>query len=170
MNLQVAGIVADSLVDGPGIRFTIFAQGCPLNCPGCHNPETADPRGGVTISIWQLLNQIKSARGIDGVTFSGGEPFYQAEALAVLGGEINRLGFNLVIYSGYTFEELLDKSRREEGVDRLLKTGWLLIEGPYRQKERDLSLPFRGSRNQRILDLPRSLQLNRAVIYDPKAW
>lgn len=165
MNLRVAGTATDSLVDGPGIRFTLFAQGCPFNCPGCHNPEAADPRGGVEISLQELLSQIKAARGIDGVTFSGGEPFYQAEPLAVLGEEINRLGLNLVIYSGYTFEELLDKSRYEQGVARLLAAGWLLIEGPYRQEERDISLPFRGSKNQRILDLPRSLKFNRAVIW-----
>lgn len=165
MSIRVAGIVTDSLVDGPGIRFTLFAQGCPLSCPGCHNPEAADPGGGVEMSLQEILNQIKTARGIDGVTFSGGEPFYQAEPLARLGEEITRLGLNLVIYSGYTFEELLAKSRQEKGIARLLAAGWLLIEGPYRQEERDISIPFRGSKNQRILDLPSSLKLNRAVTW-----
>ena len=71
MKLQVAGMIDDSLVDGPGLRFTLFVQGCPLNCPGCQNPEAADPRGGVEISLTEIMNRIEAARGIDGVTFSG---------------------------------------------------------------------------------------------------
>ncbi|NMA92037.1 MAG: radical SAM protein [Firmicutes bacterium] len=163
MSLRVAGLINESLVDGPGIRFVLFAQGCPLRCPGCHNPEAADPRGGVEMSLAEILARIKGVRGIDGVTFSGGEPFYQAEPLARLGKEILRLGLNLVIYSGYTFAELLERGRREEGTARLLSCGWLLVEGSYREEERDLSLPFRGSRNQRILDLPSSLEQGAAI-------
>ena len=165
MKLRVAGMIGDSLIDGPGIRFALFLQGCPLNCPGCHNPDTAEPRGGVEMSSTEVLDRIKAARGIDGVTFSGGEPFYQAQPLAGLGEEIIGLRLNLVIYSGYTFERLLAKSRREEETARLLASGWLLIDGPYRQEERDVSLPFRGSKNQRVLDLPRSLKQGRAVIW-----
>ncbi len=166
MSLRIAGMVTDSLVDGPGVRFALFVQGCPLHCPGCHNPETADPRGGVEMPVSEVLHRIRAARGIDGVTFSGGEPFYQAAPLARLGPEIARLGYNLVIYTGYTLEKLLSKSRRDQGIADLLAAGWLLIDGPYLQGQRDISLPFRGSRNQRILDLPRSLELNRAEVWE----
>lgn len=156
-------MVPESIVDGPGLRLALFFQGCPHRCPGCHNPETHDPAGGREVDSAELLARIKETRGIDGVTFTGGEPFAQAAGLAELAGEIRRLGLNLVLYSGFTFEELLRKSRADFHTRRLLQAGTLLIDGPYIEAERDLALPFRGSRNQRLIDLPRSLKDNAAV-------
>lgn len=163
MKLRLAGMVPESIVDGPGLRLALFFQGCPHRCPGCHNPETHDPAGGREVDSAELLARIKETRGIDGVTFTGGEPFAQAAGLAELAGEIRRLGLNLVLYSGFTFEELLRKSRADFHTRRLLQAGTLLIDGPYIEAERDLALPFRGSRNQRLIDLPRSLKDNAAV-------
>lgn len=163
MKLRLAGMVSESIVDGPGLRLALFFQGCPHRCPGCHNPETHDPAGGREVDSAELLARIKETRGIDGVTFTGGEPFAQAAGLAELAGEIRRLGLNLVLYSGFTFEELLRKSRADFHTRRLLQAGTLLIDGPYIEAERDLALPFRGSRNQRLIDLPRSLKDNAAV-------
>lgn len=163
MKLRLAGIVPESVVDGPGIRLSLFFQGCSHRCPGCHNPETHDPAGGIEVDSAELLARIKDARGIDGVTFSGGEPFEQAAGLAGLAEEIRSLGLNLVFYSGFTFEALLRKSESDPYIRRLLEAGMLLIEGPYSEEERDLALPFRGSRNQRLIDLPRSLEEGAAV-------
>ena len=131
--LRIAGIVRESIVDGEGLRFVIFGQGCPHRCPGCHNPQTHD--------------------------FSGGEPFCQAEAFARLARQIRTLPgkLDLTVYSGYTFEELLEKAKTEPGTAALLKEADFLIDGPYHSEERDLSLLFRGSRNQRYLDLKLSL-------------
>ena len=106
MELRIAGTANDSIVDGPGIRFTIFTQGCPHHCEGCHNPQTHDFSGGTITDTDELLNRIKSNPLLDGVTFSGGEPFCQAEALAELGTKIKALGLNIVTYTGYTFEVL----------------------------------------------------------------
>ncbi len=163
MSLRLAGIAPESIVDGPGIRLTLFFQGCSHRCPGCHNPETHDPAGGREMEAGELLARIKRARGIDGVTFSGGEPFEQAVTLAGLAEAIRREGLDLVLYSGFTFEELLQKSEKEPRVYRLLRAGTLLIDGPYLREERDLTLAYRGSRNQRLLDLPLSLKKGAAV-------
>ncbi len=162
--LRLAGVHKDSIVDGPGIRFSIYVQGCPHGCPGCHNPETHDPRGGYVMKVKDLAALVGSYRDdIDGVTISGGEPFEQAGPLAALVGRVLEEGLNLVIYSGYVFEELLLKSAIDSDVRCLLESGWLLVDGPYLREEQDLNLAFRGSRNQRLIDLKASLKDQLAV-------
>lgn len=167
--VRVAGIIPESIVDGPGIRLALFVQGCLHRCPGCHNQAAQDPAGGIEMSAAEILEQVRAARarGIDGVTLSGGEPFDQAAALASLAEEINGLGLNLVLYSGYTFEELLRMSRGDSGVRRLLEAGTILVDGPFIEAERDLTLPYRGSKNQRLLDLPRSLAQGASAAWEP---
>ena len=127
MELRIAGTVNDSIVDGPGIRFTVFVQGCPHNCKGCHNPQTHDFEGGTVTTTEKLLEKIKGNPLMDGVTFSGGEPFCQAQALASLGKEIKKLGLNIVTYTGYTFEKLFE-SRDQNNWDELLKVTDILID------------------------------------------
>ncbi len=163
MILQLAGFKEESIVDGPGIRATVFFQGCPHRCPGCHNPETHDPGSGSTITIAGLVEMISKNNGITGVTFSGGEPFAQAPAAAALAGRIVGLGYNLILYSGYLFEELFTFGQSDPSVMKLLKAAWLLIDGPYLENEQDLNLPFRGSRNQRIIDLGETLKKGAVV-------
>lgn len=163
MNLRLAGYQTDSIVDGPGIRLSIFVQGCSHNCPGCQNPETHDPLGGSDASLEQILDLITRCDGIDGVTISGGEPFEQAASVAVLASEITIRGLDLVIYSGYIFEELLLKSLSDQYIRSLLEAGRLLVDGPFILDEKDLTLPYRGSRNQRLVDLPRSLKEGKTV-------
>ncbi len=157
--LRIAGIVRESIVDGEGLRFVIFGQGCPHRCPGCHNPQTHDFSGGTVVPFSRLLSEIRKNPLLKGVTFSGGEPFCQAEAFARLARQIRTLPgkLDLTVYSGYTFEELLEKAKTEPGTAALLKEADFLIDGPYHSEERDLSLLFRGSRNQRYLDLKLSL-------------
>ena len=151
--LRLCGTEPESIVDGPGFRFVVFVQGCPHHCPGCHNPETHPFAGGYLADVEEIVRQVGEDPLLSGVTFSGGEPFCQAEALAALGRRIRALGKNIVIYSGYTFEELLQMGKKDPAVLALLQLADLLVDGPYLADERDLSLPFRGSRNQRLIDL-----------------
>lgn len=163
MKVRVAGIIQETVVDGPGVRLALYAQGCPFRCKGCHNPATHDPLGGFEMATEQITGQIAAARYIDGVTFSGGEPFLQAAPLALLGEEVRRRGLNLLIFSGYTFEKLYRISLNDRDTRRLLAAGHILIDGPYHEEERELTLPFRGSSNQRMLDLIGSMKYGRAV-------
>lgn len=167
MNLRLAGYQVDSIVDGPGVRLALFIQGCSRRCPGCHNPETHDPHGGSDANLDQLIGLVTRCTGIDGVTISGGEPFEQAAATAALAVKIAQQGLDLVIYSGYTFEELLAKSSHDRNVRTSLDAGRLLVDGPFILDERDITLPYRGSRNQRLIDLPRSLKEGKAVEWHP---
>lgn len=153
VQLRIAGCVADSIVDGPGMRYTVFVQGCPHHCPGCHNPQTHDFAGGELADIDKIVQEVKANPLAAGVTFSGGEPFCQASALCVLGEKIRALGKNIVIYTGYTFEQLLQMGEQNPDILRLLHLADLLVDGPYVEAERDLTLQFRGSRNQRLIDL-----------------
>ncbi|MEW6771207.1 MAG: anaerobic ribonucleoside-triphosphate reductase activating protein [Bacillota bacterium] len=149
--LRIAGVVRESVVDGPGLRYVVFAQGCPHRCVGCHNPETWDPAGGYRVTVEELLADIVRNPLLSGITFSGGEPFQQAAAFAVLGRALREKGYDIVTYTGYTYEEL--QAMADPGVQDLLTVTDILIDGPFILDERDLTLPFRGSRNQRIIDL-----------------
>ena len=166
--LDLSGIVSDSIVDGPGIRTTIFSQGCPHHCPGCHNPETWPFAGGTEVPREQLLGLIRQDPLVRGITFSGGEPFAQAEELALLAAELRQNGYELACYTGYTFEELLQNGTPEQ--QKLLQNLDVLIDGPFLQGEKTLELAFRGSRNQRILDVPKSLAAGKAVWVRAPRW
>jgi anaerobic ribonucleoside-triphosphate reductase activating protein len=147
--IRVSGLVPESIVDGPGIRFVLFVQGCEHNCPGCHNPATHDKNGGYDMTVTKLIEEIKKNPLIDGVTFSGGEPFLQPVPLTALAREIKALGLNLIVYSGYTAKEL----ETIAGAKELLEFADVLIDGAFVEGEKSLELPFRGSRNQRVINL-----------------
>lgn len=151
--LRINGIYAESVVDGPGIRYAIFTQGCPHHCEGCHNPQTHDFNGGENIEIQTILNEISDNPLLSGVTFSGGEPFCQPGPLSVIAKEVHKKGMNVVTFTGFLYEKLLEKAESEKDVDALLKETDILVDGPFVLAERDLTLKFRGSRNQRILHL-----------------
>lgn len=168
MKLRIAGYAPDSVVDGPGIRFVLFTQGCCHNCEGCHNPKTHDPEGGDLVPLTEIVDRIKKTRLIRGVTFSGGEPFLQAAGLVQLARQLRALGLNIITYSGFTFEQLLEKAAQDKAVKDLLSLSDILVDGPYVHTQRDLGLAFRGSRNQRLIDLPRSLRAGQAVEWDPE--
>jgi len=153
-------------VDGPGMRFVVFAQGCPHRCEGCHNPQTHDFDGGNDITIDRLLEEIDKDPMLQGVTFSGGEPFCQAEVLSVLADEILKRGLNLISYTGWTFEQLVEKSKNEPAVMDLLKKCSLIIDGRFEIEKKTLSLIFRGSTNQRLIDVKKSLEKGEAVEFE----
>ena len=165
--LNLAGIVGDSIVDGPGIRTTIFSQGCPHHCPGCHNPETWGFGSGTDIDEETIMEIVRSNPLCRGVTFSGGEPFAQAAGFAKLARLLRTAGKEVASYSGYTFEALLEGTDDQRA---LLEVIDVLIDGPFLQAEKTLEIPFRGSRNQRILDVPKSLAAGRAVEITKGRW
>ena len=165
--LDLSGIVGDSIVDGPGIRTTIFSQGCPHHCEGCHNPETWDFGCGTPMAEEAIVDIVRSNPLCRGVTFSGGEPFAQSEGFAKLARLLKERGYEVASYSGYTFEELLEGSQAQK---ELLQSIDILIDGPFRMEERSLELVFRGSKNQRILDVPKSLAEGKAVETTAKRW
>ena len=162
MRLRLAGITRESVVDGPGIRVVVYAQGCPHGCPGCHNPDTHDPSGGELFDVEQVAQIIRSVPIAQGVTFSGGEPFSQAEAFAELGRMLKSSSLNIVTYTGYVWEDLVKSS--SAAWQDLLSLTTLLIDGPFSEGERNLSLAFRGSGNQRIIDVAESLRKNQPVV------
>jgi anaerobic ribonucleoside-triphosphate reductase activating protein len=163
MRIRVAGIEKESVVDGPGLRFVIFTQGCPHHCAGCHNPDTWDSDGGQEMDTEDILRQVGENKLIAGVTFSGGEPFGQAVACGQLAGRIKSLGLDIVTYTGYTFEELQSLALEDAGVKRLLEATDILVDGLYVAAERDWELPFRGSRNQRLILVRESLTQGMAI-------
>lgn len=164
MEIRIAGTVEDSIVDGPGLRFVVFVQGCPHHCEGCHNPETHDFSGGRITDTDAIYEQCVENPLAGGVTFSGGEPFCQAQALYELGSRFKAAGKHLMCYSGWTFEELLKKSETEEYTGKLLGIIDILVDGRFDISKRSLSLQFRGSANQRLIDVPASLSSGSAVV------
>ena len=165
--LDLSGIIGDSIVDGPGIRTTIFSQGCPHHCEGCHNPDTWDFGCGTPMEEETIVEIVRSNPLCRGVTFSGGEPFAQSKGFARLARLLKERGYEVASYSGFTFEELLDGSQDQQ---ELLRSIDILIDGPYLQDQRSLELVFRGSKNQRILDVPKSLSAGKAVETTAKRW
>ncbi|MDD2430973.1 MAG: anaerobic ribonucleoside-triphosphate reductase activating protein [Firmicutes bacterium] len=150
--IRMAGIVPESYVDGPGVRYTIFVQGCPHQCSGCHNSDTWDFFGGTSFTADELLEKIAFAKKenpyLQGVTITGGEPFCQAYPLAHLAKGIKELDCDLVVYTGYILENLAEVPSAIEFLEHID----VLIDGPFVQEKKVLTLPYRGSTNQRILD------------------
>lgn len=165
--LNLSGIVEDSIVDGPGIRVCIFCQGCPHHCPGCHNPETWAFDQGQDFEETRILDIVKGNPLCHGVTFSGGEPFAQAEGFAKLARLLKAEGYEVASYSGYTFEALLHGTPDQRA---LLEAIDILIDGPFVLSEKSLELSFRGSKNQRILDVKRSLATGQAQAVSSGRW
>ena len=158
--LRLAGpLQVDSFVDGPGIRMVLWTQGCPHHCPGCHNPQTHDPAGGTLYAVDELIAQIGAEPLQSGLTLSGGEPFEQSAALMPIARAARARGLSLWAYSGYTFEQLMaDPERRA-----LLELLDVLVDGRFIEAQKDYRLRFKGSRNQRIIDVPASLREGQVV-------
>lgn len=163
---RIAGVTTESVVDGPGIRSTIFFQGCPHACPGCHNPDTWRLDGGKEIKVADVIKLLKINPLVSGVTFSGGEPFQQAQVAVALGRYLRELGLNLWVYTGYTWEFLLANLDRP-GYKELLELTEVLVDGPFIREKQDLGLLFRGSANQRLINVQESLAKGTVVTWQP---
>ncbi|MFA5449051.1 MAG: 4Fe-4S single cluster domain-containing protein [Clostridia bacterium] len=164
--LRLAGLINDSITDGAGLRLTVFAQGCHRRCEGCHNPTAQPFEGGKVYTVDEIVEKVKANPLLSGVTFSGGEPFEQAEAYTALAKEVKKLGLNVCVFSGYTFEVLITKPEWLA----LLEQADILIDGEFILAERNILLKFRGSANQRILDVPKSLAQGKAIWSTSPKW
>jgi anaerobic ribonucleoside-triphosphate reductase activating protein len=168
--MRLSGITKESLVDGPGLRYVVFTQGCPHQCPHCHNGETWDFGGGNEFSVKQIIRMLKQQKKTKkGITFSGGEPFMQAAELAHVAHAARQMGWDVVTYTGFTYEELTQGSKDlpdPEGVKALLEASDILIDGKYVHTLRSTSLQFRGSSNQRIIDLAKTKEKGQVVLWE----
>ena len=158
--LRVNGIVQESIVDGPGLRYVVFTQGCPHHCKGCHNPQTHSFTDGYEIDIEEIFQEYIKNPLLSGVTFSGGEPFCQPAPLTKLGRMIRDYGGNVITYTGFLYESLLARSKSDPAIGDLLSVTDLLIDGPYMEEQRSLDLLFRGSLNQRLIPLTNRINID----------
>lgn len=161
MRLQLMSLVVDTTVDGPGWRTSVYGAGCRHACPGCHNPETWDFAAGESVEVDELFERIAATEG--NVTFSGGDPMYQAEAFTALAERIVcELHRTIWCYTGFLYEEVA----RDAVMSRMLPWLEVLVDGPYIARLRDTGLLFRGSSNQRLVDVPQSLRRGEVVLYE----
>ena len=168
MQIRLAGIEPESIVDGPGYRLAVFVQGCPHGCPGCQNPQTHDFSGGALRDTDDVIKLLGKDPLVRGVTLTGGEPMMQPAALCEIAGAARAQGMNVWCYTGYTLEELL----AEKDPDRMRLLGLIdvLVDGRYVARERSLDLLYRGSRNQRLIDVPATLERGEVRLYEPEPW
>ncbi|HEY8390796.1 MAG TPA: anaerobic ribonucleoside-triphosphate reductase activating protein [Clostridia bacterium] len=167
MQLRISGLIQESIVDGPGIRFVIFAQGCDFHCEGCHNPQTWSHTGGTLVDTDTLYEKIKANPLIKGITISGGEPFLQSSALIPLIKKLKADGYEIAVYTGYCFEELLNCNDSKTEMAKLVD---IIIDGRFILAQKSLLLKFKGSKNQRIINVQKSLQENKTVIETSERW
>ena len=161
--MRIANLVSDSIVDGPGLRFTVFTQGCPHHCPGCHNPDTHDPAGGQEIAVEELAGRLFANPLTDGLTLSGGEPFDQAAECAALARLAREKGLNVWTYTGYTWEILTAAGQPDW--DALLAETDVLVDGPFVAAQKSYDALFRGSTNQRLIDMAATRAAGRVVLW-----
>ena len=168
MNIRLASpITYDSIVDGPGLRAVIWTQGCNHNCKGCHNPQTHDTCGGHSVDSLKIISEIYKLRLHRGITLSGGEPFMQSEALLDVAKECKNLNLDVWAYTGYTFEDLTDKKNPNYFNNiNLLRNIDVLVDGRFIETKKDITLRFRGSINQRIIDVKKSLENKRIHLHE----
>lgn len=167
MQIRLASeLQIDSIVDGEGIRTVIWTQGCPHNCPSCHNPSTHDFAGGFVEDVDTILDDLHHLKAQSGITFSGGDPMCQPEACAVIAKEAKKLGYSVWCYTGYTYEELLGLGKMKQSILDFLKTIDVLIDGRFILAEKSLDLKFKGSKNQRVIDVARSFETGEVCILE----
>ncbi len=168
MEIRIFGTVEDSIVDGPGLRYSVFTQGCPHHCPGCHNPESHDFTGGRLADTDDLAAVMMRNPLLDGLTLSGGEPFCQPEACLKLAQAAHEARLNVWCYTGYTWEAL--HAEQDPARMALLQAVDVLVDGPFLLEQRSLELKFCGSRNQRLIDVGKSLAAGEVVLWTQPKW
>ena len=168
MQIRIAGVEPESIVDGPGYRLAVFVQGCPHGCPECRNPETHDFEGGKVVDTQDIIAHLGKNPLVRGLTLSGGEPMLKAEALCEIAQAAKGKGMNVWCYTGYTLEQLTEMN--DPAQQRLLGLIDVLVDGPYIASKRSLSLSFCGSTNQRLIDMNKTRETGSIVLYDPDVW
>lgn len=178
LNIRMYGTVNDTIVDGPGLRFGVFVQGCSHHCPGCHNPESQPADGGTVRTVAEVYDEIKANPLVHKVTLSGGEPFEQPEACAQLARALKADGYDVWAYTGYLYEDLLRLSEGNAAIADLLSAIDVLVDGPFVQSLHSYELKWRGSSNQRLIDMAKTRQRGEVVLWEsptfaferPKSW
>lgn len=168
MKIKISGVVNDSIVDGTGFRLTIFTQGCPHHCPGCHNPQTHDFEGGFWANTDEIIQTAKENPLLDGITLSGGDPFVQPIPCTALAQAAHAIGLNVWTYTGYTWEEIWEQA--DPNQIALLQNTDILVDGPFLQDQRSLELLFKGSKNQRTIDVKQSLATGNIVLWQAPTY
>ncbi|MCR4672229.1 MAG: anaerobic ribonucleoside-triphosphate reductase activating protein [Lachnospiraceae bacterium] len=161
----LSGEVRHSLVDGPGIRYTVFFQGCPHACPGCQNPDTHDMYAVSPVPVSEVIGRIRRERFLDGVTLSGGDPMAQPETLKAIADAVHEIGLSVWTYTGWTYEALLAGAAGEAAIEALHSID-VLVDGPFIMDLKSSECLYRGSTNQRLIDVQKSLESNRAVNWE----
>ena len=161
-----ADLQADSIVDGTGIRTVIWTQGCPHNCPGCHNTCTHDFNGGFLKTIEEIKKEIINLEGQTGITFSGGDPICQIEQCLEIAKFVKENNLDIWCYTGYTFEQLIIMSKKNSKISDFLNLVDILVDGKFIQEDKSLNLYFKGSRNQRVIDVKKSLSEGKIFTVD----
>ena len=163
MKIRLAAYLQpDSIVDGEGVRTVIWTQGCPHHCPGCHNASTWNFDDGALIDVDEVINELKKIKNQDGITLSGGDPVCQADACYEISKAAHQMGLNVWCYTGFTYEQMLLNPKAK----RLLEQLDVLVDGKFVQEEKSYDIYFRGSRNQRIIDVPQSLEKQQVVLVE----
>ncbi|MDD3170733.1 MAG: anaerobic ribonucleoside-triphosphate reductase activating protein [Bacilli bacterium] len=158
--IRIAGIINDSIVDGPGLRLTIFTQGCYHACKGCHNPETHDINGGFKMSIDDIMEMVDSNPLLSGITISGGEPILQWSKCAILAKKAKERKLNVMMYTGYEFEKIV----KIPNISQLLENVDWIVDGEFVEEKKSLDIKYRGSTNQRIIDVKKTYEKKEVVI------
>ena len=168
MKIRISSsITFDSIVDGPGLRMVIWTQGCIHNCKECHNPQTHDLCGGFDVETEEIVNKMKTLKLQKGITLSGGEPFLQQEALTQIAKEAKKNNLDVWAYTGFTLEQLLDANNASKFKNlNLLKEIDVLVDGKFEIYKKDFTLKFRGSSNQRVIDVQKTLKLKKIVLME----
>lgn len=154
--IRLSGMLSESLVNGPGIRRVFFAQGCTHKCKGCFNAETHDFNGGLEFDMDELIDEVKANPILKGVTFSGGDPWEQADKFAYMAKRFKEQGLNVWCYTGYTYEYILENMDKRVGWKDLLESIDVLVDGKFDETKKVEGLKFKGSSNQRIIDVKNS--------------
>lgn len=162
MKIRIFGTANDSIVDGPGMRYAIFCQGCMHACKGCHNPKSHAMDGGKVIDTQVILDEIETNSLLDGITLSGGEPMLQPQPLLEISKKVKEWGLNIVLYSGYRYEEILQLGSMQK---ELLSLCDILVDGKFEEDKKSLALLYRGSSNQRLINVQASLKQEQVVEY-----
>ena len=166
VRLAIPDLQMDSIVDGEGIRSVIWFQGCAHKCYLCQNPETWDFEGGIVVSLEEIKEKIRNLEFQQGVTFSGGDPLYQLDAFIELAKEVHKCEMDVWVYTGFTFEELVKLGEKDNKYIEALKQIDVLVDGPFINKLKSFDVKFRGSSNQRIIDVPKSLKEKKVILIE----
>lgn len=173
MKIRLASpeLQVDSIVDGEGIRSVLWTQGCAHNCKGCHNPQTHSFDSGYLIEVEEILSQIDKLEGQKGVTLSGGDPMFQAKPCAIIAEYCHKKNLNVWCYTGFTYEKLIELSSKNPDILKLLSNIDVLVDGKFILEQKSFDVKFRGSKNQRVIDVQKSLKTGKVCIkegYEPK--